>query len=258
MARLNEAPLPTESVDARKLFRTTCLSKTFRPSMPNQDAVKRRFIRQNRELAKNNSAQCLRIRTLECDISRLLAENLNLREDILRLQSQLCIAERQVTSNSLVSVKDQLEAKLREFGSLISELGTLQELGFNQSENLSARRHPDPTSWRPDVPLAALNGQAYRMLGIMEEKNSPGGTLRYVSLVARILFSKIDRVSAMIQIESCGSLSTVMNRQIWDHHQSLTLSARIPSNSILAHPTCPEWTNPLTKVMSSPRIFLSI
>lgn len=150
--------------------------------MPNQDSVKRRFIRQNRELAKNNSAQCLRIRALECDISRLLAENLNLREEILHLQGQLCAAERHVNSSSLLSVKDQLDAKLKEFGSLISDLGTLQELGSKKYESLSTNRHPDPTSWRPDVPMAALNGQAFRMSGIMEERSSPGGTLRYAFL----------------------------------------------------------------------------
>ncbi|GAB7356301.1 hypothetical protein MBLNU459_g7100t3 [Dothideomycetes sp. NU459] len=146
--------------------------------MSNPDSVKRRFIRQNRELAKNNSAQCLRIRSLECDMSRLLAENLNLREEILRLQGQLCATETRINSSSLLSVKDQLEAKLREFGSLISELDTLQESRSDQISDISSRRHPNPASWRPEIPLAALNGQAPRMSGIVEEGSSPEGTLR--------------------------------------------------------------------------------
>ncbi|KAG9562756.1 hypothetical protein KCU71_g7758, partial [Aureobasidium melanogenum] len=153
MARLNEAPLPTESVDA----------------------LKRRFVRQNRELAKNNSAQCLRIRALECEVSRLLAENLDLREDIVHLQAQLSESRPRIDSSALVSVKDQLQAKLLEFGALVSELGQIQ----NNHPSVPQDKSYDTSSWRPEVPAAILSGQAPRMDGITEEASSPGGSLRF-------------------------------------------------------------------------------
>ncbi|KAG9958515.1 hypothetical protein KCU61_g8286, partial [Aureobasidium melanogenum] len=153
MARLNEAPLPTESVDA----------------------LKRRFVRQNRELAKNNSAQCLRIRALECEVSRLLAENLDLREDIVHLQAQLSESRPRIDSSALVSVKDQLQAKLLEFGALVSELGQIQ----NNHPSVPQDKSYDTSSWRPEVPAAILSGQAPRMDGITEEASSPGGSPRF-------------------------------------------------------------------------------
>ncbi|KAG9892530.1 hypothetical protein KCV05_g14071, partial [Aureobasidium melanogenum] len=157
MARLNEAPLPTESVDA----------------------LKRRFVRQNRELAKNNSAQCLRIRALECEVSRLLAENLDLREDIVHLQAQLSESRPRIDNSALVSVKDQLQAKLLEFGALVSELGQIQ----TNHPSLPQDKSYDTSSWRPEVPAAILSGQAPRMDGIAEEASSPDGSLRHTNAV---------------------------------------------------------------------------
>ncbi|KAH0149049.1 hypothetical protein KCU67_g11216, partial [Aureobasidium melanogenum] len=157
MARLNEAPLPTESVDA----------------------LKRRFVRQNRELAKNNSAQCLRIRALECEVSRLLAENLDLREDIVHLQAQLSESRPRIDNSALVSVKDQLQAKLLEFGALVSELGQIQ----TNHASIPQDKSYDTSSWRPEVPAAILSGQAPRMDGIAEEASSPGGSLRHTNAV---------------------------------------------------------------------------
>ncbi|KAI5251143.1 hypothetical protein E4T42_04571 [Aureobasidium subglaciale] len=151
MARLNEAPLPIESVDA----------------------LKRRFVRQNRELAKNNSAQCLRIRALECEVSRLLAENLDLREDIVHLQAQLSDPRPSIDNSALVSVKDQLQAKLLEFGALVSELGQIQ----TAHPSAQQPKFSDPASWRPAVPAAILSGQAPTMDGIAEEVCSPGGSM---------------------------------------------------------------------------------
>jgi hypothetical protein len=52
MARLNEAPLPTESVDACESISLPTQYHHVALVMSNATAVKRRFIRQNRELAK--------------------------------------------------------------------------------------------------------------------------------------------------------------------------------------------------------------
>ncbi|KAL9091680.1 MAG: hypothetical protein Q9165_004756 [Trypethelium subeluteriae] len=103
MARLNEAPAPAESVEA----------------------LKRRFLRQNRELAKTNSSQSLRISALETETSRLLAENVALREDIIHLQSQ--VEESQsVSPASFAEIKDNLVSKIGELNALVTDLGKLQ------------------------------------------------------------------------------------------------------------------------------------
>ena len=111
-------------------------------------------------------------------MSRLLAENLDLREDIAHLQAQLSEPRSQIDNSALVSVKDQLEAKLLEFGSLVAELGRMQ----NNPHSAPQDKFSDPSSWRPEVPAAILSGQAPRMDGIAEEASSPGGSLQYVSL----------------------------------------------------------------------------
>lgn len=126
--------------------------------------------------SRNNSAQCLRIRALECEVSRLLAENLDLREEIVHLQAQLSEPRSHIDNSSLVSVKDQLQAKLLEFGALVSELGQIQ---INHT-SLPQDKSYDTSSWRPEVPAAILSGQAPRMDGIAEEASSPGGSMRYV------------------------------------------------------------------------------
>ena len=126
-------------------------------------------------MSRNNSAQCLRIRALECDVSRLLSENLNLREEILRLQTALSAAQSIPSSPSLACIKEQLEAKLRDFGALISELGNPK----NQ-DTTANKRDIDPSSWRPEIPIAALSSQSNRLSSIFEENASPGGRLQYV------------------------------------------------------------------------------
>jgi hypothetical protein len=104
MARLNDPPAAaTESVDA----------------------LKRRFLRQNRDLAKTNSIQSVRIRCLESEVSRLLAENLELREEILQLRNILDSSP----SNPIVtdSLHERLESKLQEINGLVSELRSMSK-----------------------------------------------------------------------------------------------------------------------------------
>lgn len=99
-------------------------------------------------------------------MSRLLSENLNLREEILRLQTELSAAQSNSSSSSLAYVKEQLEAKLRDFGALISELGNPR----NQDTTVS-KRDIDPSSWRPEIPIAALSSQSNRLSSIFEEND---------------------------------------------------------------------------------------
>ncbi|KKY14508.1 putative shugoshin [Diplodia seriata] len=89
--------------------------------------VKRRFIRQNRELAKNNSAQSARIRALENEQARILAENLALREQVIQLQTELEQNQGPNAVHQISSVKDKLESKLLEIGSLVAELSSINK-----------------------------------------------------------------------------------------------------------------------------------
>src|SRR5271156_5532816 len=50
--------------------------------------VKRRFIRQNRELARINAAQAIQLRVFEAETSRLLTENIELRERLIHLERE--------------------------------------------------------------------------------------------------------------------------------------------------------------------------
>ncbi|RKF63950.1 putative shugoshin c terminal domain-containing protein [Erysiphe neolycopersici] len=87
------------------------------------ESLKRKFIRQNRDIARVNSTQSLRIRDLENDNSMLLSENLSLRETILRLQSNQEERKIQRIGEQTLRLKAQLESKLLEISSLVFDLG---------------------------------------------------------------------------------------------------------------------------------------
>ncbi|KKZ66772.1 hypothetical protein EMCG_07545 [[Emmonsia] crescens] len=104
MARLNDFSAAAESVES----------------------LKRRFIRQNREIARANSMQSLRIRTLESEVSRLLAENVVLREEVIAANQELEKFQHNGQLGSEIdNLKSKLDVKLAEFGSLIADLGSL-------------------------------------------------------------------------------------------------------------------------------------
>jgi hypothetical protein len=161
--------------------------------------VKRRFVRQNRELARTNSNQSQRIRTLETEVSRLLAENLSLREQVINLTQD---AEREHLSRHLgddvLDVKERLEAKLADLGSLIQELGALPQ----KRERLLSRARlsgtagektsPDLRNWKNTMTLGEVtsgqridHGQEGRLPVIMEDKYYPRRTMEYVASCMR-------------------------------------------------------------------------
>lgn len=86
-------------------------------------AVKRRFIRQNREIARVNSTQSLRIRNLETEISRLLAENLAIREQAINVASKAHNARKTCSRCSQLSgLKAQLQAQLSDISAVVNGL----------------------------------------------------------------------------------------------------------------------------------------
>ncbi|KAL8910158.1 MAG: hypothetical protein Q9171_004536 [Xanthocarpia ochracea] len=160
MARLNESSAPIESVEA----------------------LKRRFVRQNREIARVNSTQSIRIRSLESEISRLLSENIALREEVIRLQFEI---DNNGSSGNFSTVKGRLETKLLELGALVQELGNNQKsteerraLRRKSGVKVSPRTSPDQRNWKNALTISEVTGGADgRLPPIVEGKYYPRKTL---------------------------------------------------------------------------------
>lgn len=107
--------------------------------------MKRRFVRQNREIARANSIQSVRIKTLEADVAQLLAENVSLREEIISLNHELEKYQgSERIDNSINSVKAALEAKLAEVSSIVSGLGNLRRGCQTAASSQIFRENADP------------------------------------------------------------------------------------------------------------------
>lgn len=137
--------------------------------------VKRRFIRQNRELAKNNSSQSLRIRNLEIEVSRLLGENLDLREKVLQLEHELYITKTQVSNEAVRTVKDVLQAKIAELRGLVDGLDDVIQRG-GELRRPGGERKQMEGQWRERQPLTEVMRES-AMPTITEDKLYPRRTL---------------------------------------------------------------------------------
>jgi len=139
-------------------------------------------MRQNRDIARANSTQSLRIRNLENETSRLLAENLGLREHILQLQGELENGRAQRVADHAGFIKSQLEEKLLEIGALITGLGDASvkkkrspKVGTLVRNSLTS---PDQKNWKNRLSLSeAVAGQEGRLPAIPENKTYPRRTL---------------------------------------------------------------------------------
>lgn len=189
MARLNESTASTEPIEICSYkdlntpkYRCAMLIEYF-------CLVKRRFVRQNREIARVNSIQSLRIRSLESEVSHLLSENVSLREQIIALTQDLERFEAAKTlHDGVYDVKARLDSKLVELSSLIIELGSLPRRYAKKT-----RDEPEPmggelprdTGFTQPVRDAnldrALELEANGKLPvILEDKYFPRRTLGYV------------------------------------------------------------------------------
>ena len=141
-------------------------------------------------VARANSAQSIRIRNLECETSRLLSENITLREQNIQLQRQLeSTGNRQNAADRLNQIKSQLEDKLTELGGLVYELGTVDKQSRRSSVIQSSRpngqtpkRSPDQRNWKNAFTLSDVTGQQEgRLPPILEDKLYPRRTLEYAT-----------------------------------------------------------------------------
>lgn len=85
-------------------------------------------MRQNREIARVNSIQSIRIRGLESEVSRLLSENVTLREQVISLSQEIERFEAAKTfSEGVYEIKGKLDVKLAEINGLLVDLGKLPQ-----------------------------------------------------------------------------------------------------------------------------------
>jgi len=133
---------------------------------------------------RTNSQQSIRIRSLENDCSRLLAENLSLREQVLQLQNTLESQSSRPSFENIDAVKAKLEAKMLELGGLVSELGQPKKVDERprcRSQLAATRRSPDERQWRSGLGLQEVENQM--LPTITEGKSYPRRTMGYVDLV---------------------------------------------------------------------------
>ena len=138
-------------------------------------------------VTRANSTQSLRIRNLEAETSRLLSENLTLREQVINLQNELNGRPKKQAFDDLGVVKDKLEIKLAELGNLVFELGKAQRSAVastspsrRRTQNRSPKRSPDQRNWRNTLTLSEVTGgQDGRLPPIVEDKYFPRRTLEY-------------------------------------------------------------------------------
>ena len=146
--------------------------------------VRRKYSRQNKEIARINSTQCVRIRNLENEVSRLLAENLGLREQILRLQTEADSRSSQELVHYVNAIKSNLEAKLLELGTLVTTLGDIpppiKKTSTKERKMVrpSLTQSPDQKNWKNMCTLSEAVGlQDGKLPPILEDKSYPRRTL---------------------------------------------------------------------------------
>ena len=167
MARLNESNAFSESLDA----------------------LKRRFIRQNRDLARSNSTQSVKIRQQEGEIAHLLSENASLREKVLQLENELVTTSCVTVRGSIDALRFRIATQLEEFTAQMNE--SLSDLALLQNrtkqENIqlatSPKRSPARRELRNTSTLCEVLASQGQTLPTIDERecypqaNSPNHTV---------------------------------------------------------------------------------
>ena len=118
-------------------------------------------------------------------MSRLLSENVSLREQIIKLQYEIEKNNSQSIEDNVISVKAKLEEKLTELGGLVKELGQVQKnTGTGRTSKgktalqSSPQRSPDQRNWKNVLALSEATGSIDgRLPPIVEDKYYPRRTM---------------------------------------------------------------------------------
>ncbi len=123
---------------------------------------------------------------------------MSLREQIIKLHYELESNAGKMESSTIDSFKMRLEAKLKEVGNLVQELGDVQkaakkrrqEKRKSMNNKISPKRSPNQRSWKNTQTLSDLMGEADgRLPPILEDKQFPRRTLEYVIPYVRLSLS---------------------------------------------------------------------
>jgi hypothetical protein len=184
---------------------------------------------------RTNSTQSVRIRNLENEGSRLLAENLSLREQVIQLQSALEQQSTGASVDNINAVRDKLEAKIQELGGLVAELGQIQNPERQRrckSQTAATRRSPGERNWGNGAGFN-LDGEDGRLPTITEDKYYPRKTMKYVSI------RSIRTVHMLIDLARTSSAeyskTQTPSLRILDRRQLLASIRKSLSSSILVH-----------------------
>ena len=154
--------------------------------------VRKKFLRQNRDIARVNSAQSLRIRSLEGECGRLLSDNLTLNGRILELERDLEESrEAQRIADHALEIKAKMEAQLREWSAMLGGLGVERAAKRHApsspggttvargrvSMNRSPAAKQRPRDSRSSAEMAAL--QEGKLPPIQENTTYPRRTMKY-------------------------------------------------------------------------------
>lgn len=155
--------------------------------------MKRRFVRQNREIARANSIQSLRIQSLESEVSHLLRENAVLREQVISLsQDAEKIETARCLSSEICVYKDKLASKLAELGVLVNELGAmpqkLSRVSEHNKDSVGAERRQSSVGPHRRAAIGTDGSGEYgRLPVILEDKYFPRRTLEWVTYECEIV-----------------------------------------------------------------------
>jgi hypothetical protein len=114
---------------------------------------------------RTNSQQSMRIRVLESDCSRLLAENLALRERAMHLQHTVDKQSNSLSFENIDAVRSQLEAKMTELGSLVASLGQPKQPERRRKSQL-AKHRPQERNFRSGLCIQEVED---RMMPTIDE-----------------------------------------------------------------------------------------
>ena len=118
-------------------------------------------------------------------MSRLLAENVSLREQVIKLHYEVENSPGRSAWEKVDSLKHRLETRLTELGGLLQELEDVQSSATKgrpvkrkSTSRASPKRSPNQRNWKTAITLSDITGEGDgRLPPILEDKFFPRRTL---------------------------------------------------------------------------------
>lgn len=124
--------------------------------------------------------QSLRIRSLESEVSHLLAENVSLREQVINLTNDIDRLEAAKSlSDGVYEIKSRLDSKLAELNTIASDLGLLPRKASKLNDGQLPQELNRPKATAPESRARATDPEMDdgRLPAILEDKYYPRRTL---------------------------------------------------------------------------------